>query len=392
MRILLFTGKGGVGKTTLAAATALRCAALGYKTLIISTDPAHSLSDSLNIALGPEPTPVLPKLFGQELDVYYSMKKHWEQLRQMLLVLFRSQGLQHTLAEELSALPGMEEASAFLWIEQYHSLEVFDVIVIDSAPTGETLTLLSLPQVSKWWTTQMFPFQKAAIKAVGGVVRGVTGIPLDKGYEELDSLFAKLEIVQQIFARPEVTSMRLVMNPERMVIQEAKRAYTYLQLHGYAVDAAFVNRILPPDAAYGAFFDQYLEQQEGYLKQIAEDFAPLPLFKSYHQGQEVFGLDTLTQMADMLYQGQDPTKVFHQEQPMHIAPEGKGYLLRLKIPFLDPQTPISLQAKGNELTIHLGSRRRHLFLPQFLAYYQLQNHRLSPEGLLVYFEPRAEEA
>ena len=186
MRIILFTGKGGVGKTTVAAATAIKLARNGFKTLIISTDPAHSLSDALGYSLNPEPLEVEENLYAQELDVYYSMQKYWQNIRQLMLTVFKWHGVEQVLAEEMSALPGMEEASAFLWIEKYYSEKAFDIIIIDSAPTGETLTLLTLPQVTKWWVTKAMPFQRFAIKGIGKIARVATGIPIDKGYEELE--------------------------------------------------------------------------------------------------------------------------------------------------------------------------------------------------------------
>ena len=245
MRIMLFTGKGGVGKTTLAAATALQAAQSGTKTLILSTDPAHSLSDALDQELTPEPQEIAPNLFAQEVDVYYSMKKHWENVRQLMLATFRFQGVENVVAEEPSALPGMEEASAFLWLEEYHREGLYDLIVIDSAPTGETLSLLSLPQVTQSWVMKAFPGQRFAMKGFGAMVRGMTGIPLDYGLDELERLFDKLERIQKVMQDPEISIIRVVLNPERMVIREAKRALTYLQLYGYNVDAVLVNRILP---------------------------------------------------------------------------------------------------------------------------------------------------
>ena len=185
MRILLFTGKGGVGKTTIAAATALKAAKEGYKTLVISTDPAHSLSDAFDCELSAEPLEIAQNLHGQELDVYYSMRKYWSNMRELMKTVLRWQGVENVLAEELSAIPGMEEASAFLWIEKYYREGKYEVLVIDSAPTGETLTLLTLPQITRWWMKRALPGQRFAIKSVGSIVRTTTGIPLDKGYEEL---------------------------------------------------------------------------------------------------------------------------------------------------------------------------------------------------------------
>jgi len=381
MRIILFTGKGGVGKTTIAAATALRCARLGYRTLVISTDPAHSLADALDLPLGPEPVEIEPNLFGQELDVYYSMKKHWSNMHQLMLTVFRWQGVRDVVAEEMSALPGMEEASAFLWIEEYAREELFDIIIIDSAPTGETLTLLALPQVTKWWVTKALPFQKFAIKGFGAAIRKTTGVPLDKGYEELEALFSKLEEIQKIFADPAVTSIRLVANPERMVIQEAKRAYTYLQLYGYNVDAVIVNRVIPPMENPG-IFSRYLESQVGYLEEIEESFSPLPIFKVEHAGREVFGLELLDQIATAMYGDGDPSVIYHEEQPVEYLSTDKGYTVRLKLPFLEDQA-FKLNKFGDELVLELGTRRKHVFLPRFAHFMVLGSYQYSDPWLEV---------
>jgi arsenite-transporting ATPase len=381
MRILLFTGKGGVGKTTAAAATALQAAQQGYKTLVISTDPAHSLSDALDVELSPEPTEIAPNLYGQEFDVYYSMKKYWGNMREMMRTIFRWQGMENVVAEELSVLPGMEEASAFLWIEKYYSEGEYDVLIIDTAPTGETLTLLSLPQVTKSWLTKAFPGQKFAIKTVGTVLRKTMDIPLDKGYEELEALFDKLEEIQRIFHDTSVTSIRLVANPERMVIQEAKRAYTYLQLYGYNVDAIIVNRILPENGG-GEFFKKYVSAQKVYMAEIEENFHPLPIFKVPHLGEEVFGLERLGRIAKAMYDDLDPTLIFHQEKPFAVEDKGKYYEIRLKLPLLEEED-FELHKFGDELVIDLGNRRRNLFLPRFANYLELEGHHYDNPWLTV---------
>ncbi|HLA64337.1 MAG TPA: ArsA family ATPase, partial [Rhodothermales bacterium] len=312
-RVLLFTGKGGVGKTTCAAATALACARAGQRTLVMSTDPAHSLADALDRPLGPEPTLVAPNLWAQEVDMYYSMRKYWANLRDLVRTVLRWQGADAVAAEELAALPGMSEGSALLWLDEFYRSGDYDVIVLDAAPTGETLTLLTLPQVTQWWLQRAFPFQKAAIKTAGFALRKTTGIPLDKGYEELERLFGRLEAVQKILQDPTVTSARLVMNPERMVIQEARRAYTYLQLYGYGVDAAVVNRVIPEEESGGGVMARYVEAQAGYLEEIETSFAPLPVLRVPHLGREVFGLELLEEIGAGLYGDRDPAGVFHAE-------------------------------------------------------------------------------
>jgi arsenite-transporting ATPase len=381
MRIILFTGKGGVGKTTTAAATALRCAQQGYKTLVVSTDPAHSLSDALNVELSPEPTQISENLWGQEFDVYYSMKKHWDNMRNLMLSVFRWQGVKNIVAEELSVLPGMEEASAFLWIEQYYREKTWDVLIIDSAPTGETLTLLSLPQVMQSWINKAMP--KMAIKTLGSIIRKTSGVPIDKGFEELDKLFEKLENVQKIMLNPKVCSIRIVANPERMVIQEAKRAYTYLQLYGYNVDGIIVNRILPEKMGKkGSVFEKYVKSQAEYLQEIDESFSPLPIFKVQHVGQEVFGLELLDKIGLNIYGELDPQKIFHCESPFAVKEEKNHYVISIHLPFIG-SSDFKLNKYGDELIINLGGRRKSVFLPRFANYLELDGYEFEDNWLKV---------
>jgi arsenite/tail-anchored protein-transporting ATPase len=387
-RIILFTGKGGVGKTTAAAATALRCAELGKKTLVISTDPAHSLGDALDRELGAEPQTIAPNLDAQELDIYYSMKKYWGNVRTLLLQVFQWQGVENVVAEELAALPGMEEASAFLWLDNYVLAKTYDVIIIDSAPTGETLTLLTLPQTVQWWMTRAFPFQKAAVQTVGAAVRTFTGIPLDKGFMELDELFTKLQRMQKLMTNPDVASIRIVMNPERMVIQEARRAYTYLQMYGFSVDGVVVNRIMP-DVKDGSFFAEYVKAQKKYLVEIEESFAPLPNFRIPHAGKEVFGLDLLRTVAESLYPTDiDPTTFFFKDKPFELVQDGKRYILRTKLPFTDAGEA-SVKRVSDEIVIQIKNRRKNLFLPRFLTYYTLNSTVFADGWLTLTFSPGA---
>jgi arsenite-transporting ATPase len=335
-RILLFTGKGGVGKTTIAAATALRAAELGHRTLVMSSDPAHSLADALDRPLGPEPVEIEANLYGQEIDVYYSIQKYWGTLREYILQVFKWQKVDEVLAEELAALPGMEEGAAFIWVERFYEEGEFDLIVIDSAPTGETLTLLSLPQAGRWWMERIFPVQRKVAKALSPFIRAVTDLPLpeDETYEEVEDLYEKLIQIHEVLSDPEASSIRLVVNPERMVLQEARRAYTYLQLYGYPVDAVIVNRILP-EGSSDPLFQKYLKAQKRYLREIEEAFAPLPILRIPHLGQEVFGIPLLRRIGEKLYPERDPTEVFFKEKPYRLTPENGGYLLEIHLPFLE---------------------------------------------------------
>ena len=285
------------------------------------------------------------------------------------------------MAEELSVLPDMEEASAFLWLEKYYREGTYDVIVIDSAPTGETLTLLSLPQVVKSWMTKAFSRKSLAVKTVTKGVKLFTGVPLDAGLEEMDELFNKLEKVQQVFLDPEIASIRIVTNPERMVIKEARRAYTYLQLYGYNVDGVVINRILP-EKSVGEAFKYYVESQSKYIEEIEESFKPLPILKVQHQGQEVFGFEQLKKIGDSLYEGKNAADVLYLDKPFEVIENGKGYFFKTKLPFV-VENDIDLKKFGDELVIDLGNRRKSLMLPRFASFLKLEEFRYQAPWLVV---------
>ena len=382
-RLLLFTGKGGVGKTTLAAATALGAARQGLRTLVLSTDPAHSLADSFDQPLTPEPQEIRPNLEAMEVDLYYSMNNEWSNLRRLLLQVFKWQGVDRVASQELAALPGMEEAAAMLEVEAFYGQGAYDLIVIDSAPTGETLTFLTLPQTLQWWLQKALPFQRAAIVGGGAWVRNVTGIPLDKGYLELEQLYAKLESIRKIMSDPQISSIRLVVNPERMVIREAQRAYTYLQIYGYPVDAVLINRIWPESAGQ-TVFSKYVQAQQGYIDEIKQSFAPLPIMQVPHLGEEVYGIDLLDKIAVALYGDRNPAEVFYHEVTYQLTQEGNGYVLAIRAPLLD-EADVEVKQFGDALVIQARSRRRNLFLPKFLAYYHLKDYTLEDGWLRVRF-------
>jgi len=385
-RILLFTGKGGTGKTTCAAATALDAARRGYKTLVLSSDPAHSLADALDQELSPEPREVVENLYAQEVDLYYSMKKYWGNMRELMLTVFKWQGVDQVAAEELAALPGMNEGSVLLWLEQFYREGDYDLIVIDSAPTGETLTLLTLPQVTQWWLSKAFPLQKLAVRSVGFGVRKATGIPLDKGYNELEAIFGKLEDVQDVLTDHEITSVRLVMNPEKMVLDEARRAYTYLQLYDYGVDSVIVNRVLPDEASDGEFFARYREAQRKYLDEIEKSFAPLPILHVPHLGHEVFGLELLEEIGTGMYADRDPTDVFYDEPTYQVRSDDGAYIIDIRLPFTD-ETDVEAHQFGDELVVQVSNQRRNYALPNFISYYDLTDVELKDGWLRARFEP-----
>ena len=295
-------------------------------------------------------------------------------MRHLMLSIFKWKGVSNVVAEELSVLPGMEEASAFLWIEKYYREKFYDVLIIDSAPTGETLTLLTLPQVMQSWLTKAFPGQKLVIKTLGKVLNKTKGIPLDKGYDELQNLFNKLEQVQKVMLNPKVCSIRIVANPERMVIQEAKRAFTYLNLYGYNVDAIVVNRILPEIVgAKGSLFEQYVKSQTDYIKDIEESFQPLPVYKVLHQGAEVFGLDLLDQIGTAIYGTNNPHEIFHAENPFKVKEFSQYYKISIYLPFIK-DNEFKLDKFGDELIIEVNGRKKSVLLPRFANFLQLDGH------------------
>jgi arsenite-transporting ATPase len=391
LRIILYTGKGGVGKTTVAGATALRCSQLGYRTLVISTDPAHSLADSFDRKLGPEPTKIRENLYGQEIDVYYSIEKHWGTLKEYLRALFKWQGVDEVLAEELAILPGMEEGAAFLWVHQFAKDKEFDVIVIDSAPTGETLRLLSLPDVGRWWMEKIFPIQKRMVKVLGPAIRAITDapIPSEKTYDAAEDLYTRLEEIHRILSNEEVSSIRIVVNPEKMVIREAQRAYTYLNLYGYPVDLIIVNRVLPKEAT-SEYFRAQRSRQNRYLKLIEESFSPLPIVQIPQLGKEVFGLKSLEEIANHLFSKKDPTKIYYTGNPMRIVSEDGAYQFYIRLPFAK-KSEIKITQWGDELILQVGIHRRNIFLPRFLAGMHAKEAKLEGDELRITFVQEAQQ-
>jgi arsenite/tail-anchored protein-transporting ATPase len=387
MRIILYTGKGGVGKTSAAAATALRCAELGHRTVVMSTDAAHSLSDSFETELGPEPVQVAPNLWGQEADVYYSMSQHWAALQRYMAAVFSWRGVDSMLSEEIAVIPGMEEGSSLLWIEQHRREGKYDVMVVDCAPTAETLRLLSLPDVGRWWFERLFPIGRRATLALAPLARPLLGempLPDAETFEAAASLFDELDQVHQLLADPSMASMRLVINPEKMVIKEAQRTYTYLNLYGYVTDAVVCNRVMPADAA-GAYFEGWLGKQAEYLQMIEEAFAPLPVLRAPYFEQEVTGQVMLRRLAEALFGEGDPAAVFFQGQTYRIEPSGAGYELTVPLPFSEKKD-VSLIRKGTELTLQVGGYRRSFELPRVLAEREARGARFEEHTLHVRFE------
>jgi arsenite-transporting ATPase len=387
MRIMLYTGKGGVGKTSVAAATALRCASLGHRTCVLSTDAAHSLADSLDLPLGPEPSRVTDNLWAQEVDVHYSIKKHWGTFQKYLAGVLTWRGVDELYAEEFTILPGLDEGASLLWLNQYAAEDRFDVVIIDAAPTAETLRLLSLPDVSRWWFERLFPLGQGASRLLRPVTRPLLGnlpLPDKETLDAFEELFDQLNHIHALLADPIHSTMRLVVNAEKMVIKEAQRTYTYLNLYGYVTDAVICNRLLPSQVN-DPYFAGWQASQATNLKLIEECFAPLPVLTAPLFSQEMGGLELLSALADELFGEQDPAERFFEGQAHHITPDDDGgYILNVPLPFADKKD-IELYRDKDELTLRVGNQRRNFVLPRALWELEASEARFAGDTLQISF-------
>ena len=388
-RIIVYTGKGGVGKTSVAAATALGCATRGLRTIVISTDIAHSLADSFDRPLGPEPTEIAPNLWGQESDVYHNVRKYWGTIQSYITSVFRWRGLDAVLAEEMTILPGMDELSSLLWIAEHHDSDRYDVIVVDAAPTGETVRLLSLPEAGRWWLERIFPIQRKAMQVAGPMLRRVMGLPVpdDRVFAAGEELFLRLEQLQTLLSDPEKSSVRLVLNLEKMVIKEAQRSFTYFHLFGYPTDLVVCNRVLPDDA--GPYFDAWREAQRRYLPLVLESFAPVPVRNVPFFDHEVVGLEALGEVADRLFGEVDPTTFFYRGRPYTVEREDSRFVLSLELPFTS-KDQVHLSRNADELVLQVGAWRRNLILPRALLDLPTRGAKFEANTLKIEFAAPAE--
>ena len=366
MRILLFTGKGGVGKTTTAAATALRCADAGLRTIVLSTDPAHSLADAFDVELGDLPAEVVPGLWGQQLDTQARMEDTWAEIQAWLLQVFEWAGVAAIEAEELSVIPGLDEVFSLSDIKAYADSGEWDVVVVDCAPTAETLRLLSLPEILRWYMDRVFPMSRKVNKVVSPLLGRVAGLPVpgDDVFGSASRFYDRLDGVRDLLCDTERTSVRLVVNPERLVVAEARRTYTYLSLFGYRVDAVVANRLLP-DAVTDPWFAEWRTRHAEHLASIEEGFAPLPILRAELASHEVVGVPALRAFGERLYRGIAPAGVLHPGEPMTVTRKGAGYEHVLELPFAD-KDDLELGRRDDELLIRVGSHRRALLLPDSL--------------------------
>jgi arsenite/tail-anchored protein-transporting ATPase len=366
MRILLFTGKGGVGKTTLAAATAVRAAAAGKRTLITSTDPAHSLADSFDIPIGTRAQEIAPHLWAEQIDAQERLEANWRDIQEFVISFLNWAGVDAIEAEELSVIPGIDEIFSLTDVKQHADSGDYELLVVDCAPTAETLRLLSLPEVMNWYIERIFPVERRVVKTIRPLLTKLTTMPIadDRIFQAIERLHRNLDGVRQLLTNDRMSSVRLVVNPEKMVIAEARRTYTYLSLFGYRVDAVIVNRIFP-DEITDPYFGKWKDIQAEHLQTLRESFEPVPILTARLFDREMVGLDLLADMGEEVYGELDALAVLHRDEPLRIRKRGTSYVLSLRLPFVE-RGELEVFRKADELYIRVGSYKRNLILPQTL--------------------------
>lgn len=385
MRTLLFTGKGGVGKTTLAAATAVCASDLGYRTLIISTDPAHSLEDVFAFPIGHEIVEIQKKLFARQVDAQQRLDEGWGQIRDHLVDIFNWSGVDGIEAEELAVLPGLDEVFSLIDITDYAESDLWDLLIIDSAPTAETLRFLSLPDVLRWWMRRVWPTGRSVVKVVRPVLSKVSTMPIasDNVLDATEELYERLAAARRLLGDVKRSSIRLVVNTERVVLAESRRTYTYLSLFGYSVDAVLANRILPPEAGVDWFREWKLAQDE-QLGKLKESFGSLPVLTVELARKEPVGLAALREIGQLTYRDLDPGAIISADEPLTVTESPEGYDLHLRLPFAD-RSELEIGRNAADLFIRVGPYRRALVLPQALARRNIDIARLQDEELVISF-------
>ena len=390
MRILLYSGKGGVGKTSVAAATGVHLAELGKRTLVISVDPAHSLSDAFdrggalfngNTA---EPLQIAERLFIQEVNINFEFKHYWGAISTYITSILRTTGLEGVEAEEMAIFPGMEELSAMMYVNQYRKSQEFDVIILDCAPTAESLRFISLPTTLDWYMKHIFGFQRSMLKALRPIANRLSPVelPPDSYFRNVQDLFQKIEGIDLVLEDATITSGRLVTNPEKMVMRETQRAFVYFSLYGLTIDRIIVNRVIPA-AVHDPFFEAWRTSQQKTLLEIEQYFAPVPVRQVPMFPQEVLGYDRLRELGSSLYpEGEDASAVVMTAAPYSFARVGDHHEVRLEVPFTE-KAEIGLFKKDDELVVQVGTVRRHIGLPTTMASLQPVKARLDGRKLVV---------
>lgn len=373
MRIIFCAGKGGVGKTSVAAATGVKSAEMGHRTVIISLDVAHSLSDIFDIEKGlldyhkGEALKIVDNLFIQELDIQEELEKNWGEIHKYLSALLNKTGIDQILAEELSIIPGMEEVSLLFYINRYVKENRYDVIILDCAPTGESLRFISIPTALEWYMKKLFRMEKTLAKYVGPLAERIYNIPIprEEYFDAIADLFGKLKGVDELLVNPEITTVRLVTNPEKIVLKETQRAFMYFCLNRISIDAIIMNRILP-ESINDDYFLTWRKNQLCYMEEAEKLFSPVPIFKVKLFEDEILGPDRLKRLADEMYEGIDPLDRLYDDQPYRILKKNGIYQMIIKLPFITREN-VDLNRISDELIIRIGGVKRNILLPRHLA-------------------------
>jgi arsenite/tail-anchored protein-transporting ATPase len=384
-RIVLYSGKGGVGKTSLSAATAIRAAKLGHRTLVVSTDSAHSLADALDRKVGAEPTRIADGLDAVEIDVNQELASHWGTIHEYLTRFMTFRGIDETVAEEIAILPGMEELFSLVRVKAWAESRRWDFVVIDCAPTGDTVRMLAVPEVLGFYFSRILPLQRTVVRTVRPVAQRMTDMPIptDDVFGAVKRVYDEMVGMGPLLQDPRRSSIRIVLNPERMVINESQRLYTYLSLFGFTVDAVIANRVLPEEAR-SAYFDRWFDIQAGHLASARADFDPLPFFEAPLFDREMVGTEMLDEFGRRVFGNSDPSAVLHRDKPVEVKKEGRAYALYLKLPFAEKDR-IQVFARGDELVVQVDNQRRTIVLPRTLAGRAVESAGFSEQRLRVAF-------
>ena len=380
MRIILYLGKGGVGKTTIAAATAVRSAKMGKRTLVVSTDLAHSLADCLNTPLASYPKELSPNLWAQEVNVLDEMRRGWSKVQDAMSKVLRKQGLDEVMAEELALIPGMDEIVSLTNIYRNAREGNFEVVIIDAAPTGETVRLLSMPDTFQWYVGRIT--SSAALNLARPLIKAV--MPSAEILDAVQLLSERVKTLREVLSNPDISSYRPVVNPERMVIKETLRAETYLALFGYPIDAVICNRVIPPGNYQDSFMQELYQNQEKLRHQIHQTFAPLPIWEAPYYSHEILGISQLGKLAEVIFGEQDPTQVFYRGQIQEVTRQGDVYVLRLPLPHVE-MDKVLMTKKGDEMIIEIGNFKRDITLPSVLANQEATVARFVNKALEIHF-------
>jgi arsenite/tail-anchored protein-transporting ATPase len=396
VRVILFTGKGGVGKTTVAAATAVRAARSGLRTLVMSTDSAHSLGDSFEAEIESAPTEIADHLWGQQIDAQERLEGNWREIQEYFIQLMNWAGTEAIQAEELTVIPGLDEIFSLIDVKTHVESGIFDMVVVDCAPTAETLRLLSLPEVMNWYIERIFPVERRVVKTLRPMLSRMTTLPIagDQVFAAVERLHRNLDAVKQILVDEDVSSVRLVVNPEKMVIAEARRTYTYLGLFGYRVDAVVVNRIIPEEVT-DPYFGKWKDVQREHLQTVHESFEPVPILTARLFDREMVGLPLLVEMGDEVYGERVATDILYRDDPIQVRKRGTGYILSMRLPFVS-RDEMDIHRRGEELFVRVGSYKRNLILPQTLKRMVVREANFAGDHLEILFSrsprPAGEDA